>query len=563
MSAANLSIRAKIMLAFAVMLAIVGGLGAMSLNRAAATNDIVQDMVANYFDSLAFLDDMRFEAATTRSLLNKGVWISSDKAALQEIDAQSAVVATAFHDNDAKYLATISGPEETRLHDKITAAASNLFSQATTVRALLRADKIDEAKTLLATAAVPAAELLDSALMDDYKLNSDGARTEAAQAADNYATGRTYVLGLLIAAVAIAVLAGWLLVSAIARPIAAMTGAMDRLAARDFTVAIPAQDRGDEIGRMAKAVDVFKQGLMDADRLSAEQEVVKAQAVAANKATLDRMANGFEAEVGTMVRLLATGAAGLTNSAQAVSGGAERAGRQATTVAASAEEASTGVQTVAAAAEELTASIGEIGRQVAQSAQMTGQAVADARRTDTVVRALAEGARKIGDVIGLITSIASQTNLLALNATIEAARAGDAGKGFAVVASEVKSLASQTARATEEIGTQIAHIQSATKEAVDAIGGIAGTIERISANATTIAAAVEQQGAATAEIARNVAQTAQATRDVTMNIGGISQVVDEAGASAGEVLTVATDLSRQADLLSTAVGRFVAEVRAA
>jgi methyl-accepting chemotaxis protein len=221
------------------------------------------------------------------------------------------------------------------------------------------------------------------------------------------------------------------------------------------------------------------------------------------------------------------------------------------------------VQTVAAAAEQLTASISEISRQVAQSAQRSGQAVADAQRTDVIVRALAEAAEKIGHVVGLISNIAGQTNLLALNATIEAARAGDAGKGFAVVASEVKSLANQTAKATEEIGAQIGQIQAATQEAVLAIQGITGTIEEVSAIAVSIAAAVEEQGAATGEIARNVQQTAKSARDVTTNIAGVNRAATETGLAAGQVLDAAGDLSRQAEQLTREVGGFLAEVRAA
>ena len=221
------------------------------------------------------------------------------------------------------------------------------------------------------------------------------------------------------------------------------------------------------------------------------------------------------------------------------------------------------MQAVAAAAEELSASIGEISRQVSQSSEITGQAVVDARRTDAIVRALAEGAERIGHVVGLIISIAGQTNLLALNATIEAARAGDAGKGFAVVASEVKSLAQQTAKATEEIGTQVGQIQSATKEAVEAIRVITGTIEEVSSIAVSIAAAVEEQGAATAEIARSVQQTAQSARDVTVNIGDVSQAATNTGTAADQVLDAATDLSRQAERLTSEVDGFITEVRAA
>jgi methyl-accepting chemotaxis protein len=218
---------------------------------------------------------------------------------------------------------------------------------------------------------------------------------------------------------------------------------------------------------------------------------------------------------------------------------------------------------VASATEELTASISEINRQVAQSAKISGKAVDDAKRTDAIVHTLAEGAEKIGAVVGLITNIASQTNLLALNATIEAARAGDAGKGFAVVASEVKNLANQTGKATEEIGAQITQIQTATKEAVEAIRGISATIEEVSAIATAIASAVEEQGAATSEIARNVQQTSQAAQEVTVGVSGVSQAASETGAAAGMVLTAAADLSKQAEQLSSEVNAFVAGVRAA
>jgi len=214
-------------------------------------------------------------------------------------------------------------------------------------------------------------------------------------------------------------------------------------------------------------------------------------------------------------------------------------------------------------AEELSSSIIEISRQVAQSANIATRAVDSARRTDTIVRALADGAHQIEHVAELISNIAGQTNLLALNATIEAARAGDAGRGFAVVAAEVKSLASQTAEATKEIGTRITQIQSATKEAVEAIQGITATIEEVSAIATTIGSAIEEQGAATAEIARNVTQTAQATQEVTTNIGGVSAAANETGGAAGLVLTAASNLSKQAEQLSGEVNVFLAGVRAA
>ncbi|HEY1413047.1 MAG TPA: methyl-accepting chemotaxis protein [Rhodopila sp.] len=370
-------------------------------------------------------------------------------------------------------------------------------------------------------------------------------------------------IGLFAAVILVVAATAAAIALSIARPLAKLESSMRRLAAGDRSTGIAGVGRGDEIGGMAAAVQVFKDSMIKADTMANEQEQIKIAAAVAQKAAMNQTADSFHAKVGGFVSLLSSGATELESTAQSMSGTATQANGQAVTVAAAAEEASAGVRTVAAAAEELSASIGEISRQVSQSSRITGQAVADAQRTDGIVRALAEGAEKIGHVVGLITNIAGQTNLLALNATIEAARAGDAGKGFAVVASEVKSLANQTAKATEEIGAQIAQIQSATKEAVDAIRGITGTIEEVSSISMSIAAAVEQQGAATAEIARNVQQTAQSAQDVTVNIGGVSQAATNTGLAASQVLNAASSLLRRVEQLTTEVDSFVAEVRTA
>ena len=355
---------------------------------------------------------------------------------------------------------------------------------------------------------------------------------------------------------------GYFVIYNVCVSIVAMTSAMIWLAERNMDIEVPARDRTDEIGSMAGAVQVLKESIVAADQITIKrmtEQGVKEQ----HTTRLEGLVCGFEAKIGATVGLLASGSTELEATAKSMSSTAIRTNSQAATVACAAEEASVGVQTVAAAAAELTASIGEIGRQVAQSAKITSQAVSNAQRTDGIVRALAEGAERIGHVVGLIASIAGQTNLLALNATIEAARAGDAGKGFAVVASEVKSLASQTARATQEISGQIMQIQSATKEAVAAIYGITKTIEEVSSIALSIAAAVEEQGAATAEIARSVQQTARSAQNVTANIAGVSQAATETGAAAGQVLSAAADLSQQAEQLTIEVGSFITEVRAA
>jgi len=358
-------------------------------------------------------------------------------------------------------------------------------------------------------------------------------------------------------------LLSWLIARDILGALDRQKGRMQRIADGSIDQPVDETGRGDEIGRMAETLEVLRQTALTARALEAEQGATKQRAENDKRQALVALADRFDASVGRLVGLMASGSTELESTAKSMTGTAERTNQRAAMVGSAATEASTRVQTVAAAAEELSSSISEISRQVAQSAAITSRAVETARHTDTTVRALADGAQQIEHVAELISSIAEQTNLLALNATIEAARAGEAGRGFAVVAAEVKTLASQTADATKEIGTRIAQIQGATKEAVEAIQGITATIEEVSTIAATIGAAIEEQGAATAEIARNVTQTAQATKDVTGNIGAVSAAANETGAAAGLVLTAASNLSKQAEQLSGEVNTFLAGVRAA
>jgi methyl-accepting chemotaxis protein len=365
------------------------------------------------------------------------------------------------------------------------------------------------------------------------------------------------VLGLALG-MALAALIG----RSIALPITGMTGVMTKLAEGDQSVDIPALDSQDEIGSMARAVEIFKRSMVEAERLASQQRTEHARKEQRQTA-IDGAITAFDAQVGRSLDAFAGAAGAMRGTAESMSATASEASQLASTVASASAQALTNVQTVAAASEQMAASITEISRQVAQSTAVAAQAVEEAARTNETVQGLAEAAQRIGEVVKLIQDIAAQTNLLALNATIEAARAGEAGKGFAVVASEVKALANQTGKATEEIAAQISQIQTATGSAVLAIKGIYGTIGQISEIATTIATAIEQQGAATGEITRNARQTARGTEEVSRTIGGVSAAASKTGDAASQVLASSGELGRQAELLRGEVDEFLTRIRAA
>lgn len=369
----------------------------------------------------------------------------------------------------------------------------------------------------------------------------------------------TLIEAVIIALIVTAI--GVFFARSITRPIANMTTVMGVLANGDLRADVPSTDRSDEIGDMAAAVEVFKANGIRNEEMVAEAEALKKQTEKEKREAMLKMADEFDASVGGVVNSVSSASTEMQSSAQALSATAEQTTQQSQTVAAASEEASTNVQTVASASEELSSSISEISRQVAQSTQIASAAVAEVDGANEKVQGLAIAAQKIGEVVALITDIADQTNLLALNATIEAARAGEAGKGFAVVASEVKNLANATAKATEEISSQIGDIQGATEDAVAAIGSIGGTIAQMNEIASTIAAAVEEQGAATQEIARNVEQAAAGTNEVSSNIAGVNQAATETGQSAGELLSASTELSKQSEMLRGEVDTFLANIR--
>ena len=387
-----------------------------------------------------------------------------------------------------------------------------------------------------------------------------GQRLEESHATHDHAV--LFIVIVIALAIMVSAVIGWIVGNGVARPVGQITRVMGALADGDKSVAIPGIDRKDEIGAMAAAVLVFKENMIRADALAAKEAADAATRQNRSK-KLEALTTGFDANVTALLGTVTGAASEMDGTARSMSSVAEGTSRRAADVAAASEQASTNVQTVATATEELSCSIQEIGRRIAQSTEIAGLAVVEAEKTDGQVRSLEASANRIGDVVKLISDIAEQTNLLALNATIEAARAGDAGKGFAVVAAEVKSLATQTATATEDIAKQVDSIQQETRAAVGAIQSIGGVIGEINEISTGIAAAIEEQGAATEEIARNVQQAAVGSDTVNRNIVDVTSAASETGAAAQQASALAASLNAQAETLKAEVDDFLCGVRAA
>ncbi|WP_076862468.1 methyl-accepting chemotaxis protein [Bradyrhizobium mercantei] len=561
---AKYSIRAKIIAVVAFLLVATTGMGLLAVMNLRSINANTVDITTSWLPSVRVLGELRAGVITYRNVIREHMLSET----LDEKLAQEKTLAMVVEANSkarATYEPMITSPEERALYNQWVDTWTRYKKGTEEVMALSRKDagKIQhDAHELNAKTVNKIGLEADEILRKDIDLNNAGADKAARDAANSYASAVMLLAMILGAAIIVGVGVSFLMIRDVSSGIASIVNPMQALGRGDLTAVVPHQGEKTEIGAMADTLQVFKEALI-AKKTADEAAAADAEAKIERGRRVDTITRNFEQMIGEIVQTVSSASTQLEASASTLSSTARRSQELTTSVAAASEEASTNVQSVASATEELSSSVTEISRQVQESARMAGDAVGQARTTNDRVSELSKAAARIGDVVELINTIAGQTNLLALNATIEAARAGEAGRGFAVVASEVKALAEQTAKATGEIGQQIAGIQTATQESVGAIKEISSTIERLSEISSTIAAAVEEQGAATQEISRNVQQAAQGTQQVSANITDVQHGANETGSASSQVLSAAQSLSGDSNRLKLEVGRFLEAVRAA
>jgi methyl-accepting chemotaxis protein len=556
----RLSIRAKITAVVAFLLVAMSAMGALNVRQMYAINSSTVDIVSVWLPSVRVLGDVRAATITYRAIVRSHL-LATNEAGKQAQEELLAKWTEILERARKAYEPMITTAEERAVYNEFNTSWAEYFAGVKQVLEMSRKNEDNEARALHAKASLAGVKA-DEALQKDVILNSKGADAAGMRAAQTFDFAIEMVLASLLLAMIVGIGAAVVLVRDVSAGIKSIVGPMQALGEGDLAAQIPHQGEKTEMGVMADSLQVFKEALI-AKKAADEAAARDAEAKIERGRRVDGITREFESMIGEIVETVSTASTQLEASAGTLTATAERSRELTTVVAAASEEASTNVQSVASATEEMASSVNEISRQVQESARMATDAVEQARKTNDRVSELSKAAARIGDVVELINTIAGQTNLLALNATIEAARAGEAGRGFAVVASEVKALAEQTAKATGEIGQQIAGIQAATQESVGAIKEISGTIEKLSEISSTIAAAVEEQGAATQEISRNVQQAAQGTMQVSSNITDVQRGAGETGSASSQVLSAAQSLSGESNRLKLEVGKFLSSVRAA
>ncbi|MGO4716225.1 methyl-accepting chemotaxis protein [Bradyrhizobium sp. 2TAF24] len=558
---AKLSIRSKIITVVSFLFLAMTFMGLFAFFQMRAINSATQDIQTNWLPSVRWLGELRVQSARYRAILRDHMLITDPKAK-SGIDKLLDDRIQEFERAAAKYQTLITSAEERALYDELNKLWQDYRRAASEVAELAKKGEIAQAAIANADKATPPGRAMDAVLAKLVALNDKGAET-AGQAADSdYTLAARVLLGTLAVAILLSLWAAIYLVRDIASGIRSVIMPMQALAEGDLDAVVPHQGERTEIGQIADRLQVFKDALVAKKAADAAAATDAAEKVArAHK--IDQITRNFEAMIGNTVQALASAATELEASAGTLTQTSDLTQRLSGSAASASHEVSENVQSVASATEEISSSVREISRQVQEASRVAGDAVRQAEQTDTSIMELSNAASRIGDVIKLITAVAEQTNLLALNATIEAARAGEAGRGFAVVASEVKALASQTAKATDEITAQIDSMRSATRESVGNIKKIGETITLISEISAAVASAVEEQGAATQEIARNVQNSARLSIQVAGDVSEVNRGTNETGSASSQVLTAAQSLSVESTRLQSEVDRFLQAVRAA
>ncbi|MEJ8474540.1 methyl-accepting chemotaxis protein [Roseibium algae] len=561
---AKAKIQQRLIAGFGMILLLVVALSGFSIYEVSTINSALSEI--NNVNSLKQRYAINFRGSVhDRAIAIRDVTLVSDAAELDQILADIKRLEDFYVKSagpmDDMFNGAPANTEDLQILTEIKAVEAMTMPLAGEVIAARNAGNFDGAREILMRDARPA--FVEWLRVINKFIDFQEAKNQAVGAEVNEIVGNFGILMVLVAAVSLIIGVGFAIWNVRAlRPLRPLTNVMLQIANGDLDVEVPRHKGNDEIGDIVRAVDVFKQNALETAELRRDAAKQAADSAELRRKEMNQLADEFQTAIGSVVDTVSSASQQLESAATGLTETAETTQQLASGVSSASQNASENVQTVATAAEEMTSSIDEISRQVKESTVIATEAVAQAEKTDERIAILSAAGGRIGDVVQLITAIAEQTNLLALNATIEAARAGDAGKGFAVVASEVKQLASQTSKATEEIGTQINEMQMATQDSVAAIKEISNTIGKISEIGKVIAGAMDQQGSATSEIAQNIHQAAQETERVANNIGNVTLGAQETGSAADQMLNSAQSLSGESGRLRSEVDKFLITVRA-